>query len=136
MSIVVSSEFLDDPGCSGRGGEGREPLPAGRRSSGIGAGRMRLVGGGKLSGFRKSILHGRKRSSTEVMKRLSGLVGGEDGAYDGDGADHKKVRRLRVVVAFVARFVSRGGGGSGDTRICGVVTAQQDMSGNRVICKE
>ncbi len=111
MSIVISSEFLDDSGCSGRGGEGRESLPAGRRSSWIGAGRTRLVGGGRLSGFRKSILCGRKRSSAEVMRRLSGLEGGEDGAYDGDGADHKKVGRLRGVIAFVARFVSQGGGG-------------------------
>ncbi len=94
MSIVVSSEFLDDPGCPGRGVGSRELLSAGRRSSGVGGGRMELVGGGRLSGFRKSILHGRKRSSTDAMRRLSGLEGGGDGVYDGDGADHKKVRRL------------------------------------------
>ncbi len=95
MSIVVSSEFLDDPGYPGRGGGCRESLSASRRSSGIGGGRMRLVGGGRLSGFRKSILHGRKRSSTEAMRRLSGFEGGGNGVYDGDGTDHKKVRRAK-----------------------------------------
>eukprot|EP01084_Bolivina_argentea_P170376 295252_1 len=94
MSIVVSSEFLDDPGCPGRGVGGSESLPAGRRSSGIGGGRMKLVGGERLSGFRKSILHGRKRSSTDAMRRLSGLEGGGDGVYDGDGADHKKLAEM------------------------------------------
>ncbi len=42
------------------------------------------------------------------------------------------------MATFVSRFVGQGGGG--DVRwilaFCSVVIAQQNMSGNRMICKE